>query len=592
MEWRIHCWAKPWDRSTMFSFWGSPVPPQDEEPAAKRVYVPHDESDAAPSASAEPVVVHPSPPQQQQAPCSQNESAALAPTTATLAPPSTPAATRDNRRLSRKARDEDALAFEDAHRQTCLRLKTLHASCVQISSTTPDFEVPQRQNVVLWGRGGGPESSNHMEKTGADDADGSAAFAFLAKNAKHFGWTDPEARTFARSWSSSAKSPSASSSSGSALMSSAKSWASRISLGGGGGGGNESSRTPRVDQSDTATYARVKPNEMIVCESLVVDCVRHVLRAVQSSPTTATNPSHAWVLHGSDEYSFRHWLESAAPSPNNNSADGTTQESSPQSYVQAFLMSLKASDLVWLFRLLEYGQVVKVVHRDPGQPAVVVLTAGTSHSAEHCLSVLGLLQTRSRLEQVAEKASNRALELQRHALQQRQSNASKGTVVATMQRSKIYQQQADQNHRALLNVEHSLSLLESSVTTQQVVQAIKQANDVLKAQRVDLEAVDDVLDDMAEHVELDQQLFDAIKSSNNSTLPITALDDDELLQELASLSLVDGGGGAAAASAQQPPSTGPIAAPHNSSSAIQPTPPLPRNEVVSTKPTPALTLPS
>jgi Snf7 len=565
-------------RSMMFPFWGSPAPPNGKEAAEKRVYEPHDESETA---SAGPA--HPSPPPQQQ----QQDTAALAPATVP-AQPSTPIPTRDSRRSSRRTpRKHDAPAFEDAHRQACVRLKSLQASCAHIASTTPDVDVPQRQNVVLWGGGEGSDPSS----TAAVDDDGSAAFAFLAKNAKHFGWKDPDDRTFARSWSSSsssmATSPSATSSSTSVLLSSAKSWASRISLGG-GGGGEESSGTTLGDPAAKATYARVRPNDLIVCESLVEDCLRHLQIAIQSSPTTAKNPSHAWVLHGSDEYSFRHWLEAAAPSPND-TEDGTAHQSSPQLDVQAFLMSLKSSDVAWLFRLLEYGQAVKVVSRGPDQPAAVVLTGSTDHSAEHCLSVLGLLQARSRLEVAAEKAGIRAAELQRHALQQRRSNASRASVMATLQRSKIYQQQADQNHQALLNVEHSLSLLESSVTTKQVLQAIKQANGVLKAQRVDLDEVDEVLDDMAEHVELDQQVLDAFKNTNNSTLPLSALDDDELLQELASLSLVDGER-AGAATAQQPPST----ETPDTASEVQPAPSTPNEEVrlVPTEPKPAPTLAS
>jgi hypothetical protein len=130
------------------------------------------------------------------------------------------------------------------------------------------------------------------------------------------------------------------------------------------------------------------------------------------------------------------------------------------------------------------------------------------------------------------RANEQRETLQRRALEMLRSRRT-GAAAAVQRRAKLYEGQADRAVAALLNVEHALELIESSVANSQILSALKQGNDVLKTQRVDIDELDSVLEDMAENVESDRQVQDSLVSAQRSSLlPVEALDDDALLEEL------------------------------------------------------------
>ena len=220
----------------------------------------------------------------------------------------------------------------------------------------------------------------------------------------------------------------------------------------------------------------------------------------------------------------------------------------PDHPVGSVLASLSLSDTLWLCRLLEHAGVAKVVSR-PDHSKVLVLTLDRESVAvtdpgvdEHQLALLDLLQTRHRLERQIHESQERVRALQGQALQHKRANQV-SSAKAVFQRSKVHQQLVDRTHQALLTVEQSLGLLQNSASNQQVLQVIQQANQVLQTQRMDLNEMDDVLEDLSEQVEEANQINDTFASfvNNNAAGVGTTGDEEELLQELNLLTLSDYG---------------------------------------------------
>jgi hypothetical protein len=408
------------------------------------------------------------------------------------------------------------VSFKEAHRQTCVKLGTLVASCAQVGAGSPSSEIPRRRNVVLWRPKTDPSDSGGGDDD--DDANDSTAQAFLARYSDQLGW-DLQPNESA--------SPSKLS-----LVSSPLSWViRRLSSG--------TSSAADADAEASAGSTFVRPGDMVLCESIVLECLQALSRRVRGDPKTEANTSRAWSLHGSDEFSLRSWLlsgdgASAAESePNAGAGDDLIN-------VNEFISSLPSNQLLWLLRLLERGKLIQVVTaRRANRPDDAVVMPEQGASVEHCLAVLDLLRAKSRLERMVERAHQQQTDLEKQALEMHRAKRV-AAAKTFLKRSKLCEQQAKQAGDTLLNVEHELTLLESSVAVPQVLNALKQANEVLKQQRVDLGEVDEVLEDMAENAEADRQLNDTLASAQRSSLlPVEALDEDALLEELRSLTLLD-----------------------------------------------------
>jgi hypothetical protein len=419
------------------------------------------------------------------------------------------------------------ISFEEAHRRTCVRRNTLAVSCAQIEFDR--FEIPRRRYAMPWRQSEGPVSG------GGEEGDSPTTLEFLSKYSEALGWDPPAV---------------VESSSSSSLVA----WLSRrLSRGSSGGviadtSGREN--TVAAVASSSSAVAYVQPDDPILCESLALECLRMLEKRVRDSPTSDRNPSRAWTIHGSDEFSLRTWLlgerESLSlvrvvPGGDDPRSEGGGSTNDRTVTTGEFVASLPASQLLWLLRLLQHGKMVQIVTpRRENRPdgAVVLLPQPSAQPPErqnemnHCLAVLDLLRTKSQLERMEERANDQRDQLQRRALEMLRSKR-RGAAVAVQQRSKLYEREADRAVKALLNVEHALNLIESSVANSQIVAALKQANEALKSQRVDLEQLDSVLEDMTENVELDRQFQDTLTSAQRSSLlPVDALDDDALLGEL------------------------------------------------------------
>ena len=404
------------------------------------------------------------------------------------------------------------MKYEDALYQTCLRLTTLRSTPLQVSLHYPDLRVPLRQQLLVW-----PSAS-----TSSGPFSDASTTDFLTKYAAQFGWDRPQPKRSRTSMGT---------------------YLASLVV-------RPASKDHQDDEEDeTSQELPVEATDVILCEPLVLECLRYLLRLIHTAPTTPTNPSRAWWVQAGqsdiEAFSFRRWV-----SPNAAPSHPLQSPTTPIHPVGAVLACLSVADTLWLCQLLEHAGLAKIVSR-PDRSKVLILAHDTDAAAggvatavdpkmeEYQLAWLDLLQTRHRLERQIHESQEQVSALQNQALRHKRANQL-SSAKAVLQRSKVHQQRVDRSHQALLTVEQSLGLLQNSVNNQQVLQVIQQANQVLQSRRIDLDGVDDVLEDLSEHVEEANQINDTLASFVNAT-DVGATDDDELLQELNLLTLHDRG---------------------------------------------------
>ena len=411
------------------------------------------------------------------------------------------------------------MKYTDALYQTCLRHHTLRSTPLQVSMHFHDLQVPFRHQLLVWSS----SSNSNGPFSEASRTD------FLTKYSAQLGWDKPQPKQSRTSI-------------GTFL-------ASLVVR----GPVNSDHEEDEVEQHASQEDLPVQATDVMLCEPLVLECLSYLLRLIRIAPTTPINPSRVWWVQAGggdiEEFSFRRWVLSNANLPPSLLQSPTAMTPvHPDHPVGSVLASLSLSDTLWLCRLLEHAGVAKVVSR-PDHSKVLVLTLDRESVAvtdpgvdEHQLALLDLLQTRHRLERQIHESQERVRALQGQALQHKRANQV-SSAKAVFQRSKVHQQLVDRTHQALLTVEQSLGLLQNSASNQQVLQVIQQANQVLQTQRMDLNEMDDVLEDLSEQVEEANQINDTFASfvNNNAAGVGTTGDEEELLQELNLLTLSDYG---------------------------------------------------
>ena len=105
---------------------------------------------------------------------------------------------------------------------------------------------------------------------------------------------------------------------------------------------------------------------------------------------------------------------------------------------------------------------------------------------------------------------------------------NKKKAIECMKRSKLYENNLDKISGMKYNLDNQIISLEQIETSTHVVESIKESNSVMKQELIDLDKVEDIKDDMAEHIE------DANEMSNILSEPITGevFDEDDLMDEL------------------------------------------------------------
>ena len=106
-----------------------------------------------------------------------------------------------------------------------------------------------------------------------------------------------------------------------------------------------------------------------------------------------------------------------------------------------------------------------------------------------------------------------------------------------MKRKKLYEQELEKITNVKFTLETQVINLESAQQNAQTFQALKQGNTAMAGirQEVGIEAVDDVMDEIKEEMELAQEINQAIAQPVD---PLMA-DEDELLEELNMLETAD-----------------------------------------------------
>lgn len=112
---------------------------------------------------------------------------------------------------------------------------------------------------------------------------------------------------------------------------------------------------------------------------------------------------------------------------------------------------------------------------------------------------------------------------------------NKKKAIECMKRSKLYENNLDKISGMKYNLDNQIISLEQIETSKHIVESIKESNSVMKQELIDLDKVEDIKDDMAEHIE------DANEMSNILSEPITGevFDEDDLMEELELLDNVD-----------------------------------------------------